>query len=458
MESSMKHSAARQELFLEGRFESCLPERASSSFGKRLLKCWTSRTLIAAAIIFVFLPPVCATTKYEKLSTDGEKAYSAGNFSEAERLFVQALQEAEKMDKSDHRIATTAYNLGLVYQVQEKFKEAEEQYLAALDLLATVYGEDHQRVGQVYVDLGDLKKTVALSSEDPKSDRAKAAEYYQKAVDIFESLYDQAESAKGSASSSTEPVDGKTSTDDDLKKASQDSDKTKKGSENQSKGTKQTKKLTSSEAGIELSKSLTHFADFYADDEDYDKAEPLYKRALEFEEAFLPEDDIKIARSKAHLAEMYCVQSKYTPAEPLFREALAILDKNPTKHIDKANIMYNFGGLYYDQGSFSDAEKYFRESIKIFEQVGTQSATDLALKNVALADVLDMQGKTEEGQALYKKSLDSLEKGSDINALLSCLKAYEKHLNMLDNKSEAEKVHNRIKELRAKAKGSAEGG
>ncbi len=74
---------------------------------------------------------------------------------------------------------------------------------------------------------------------------------------------------------------------------------------------------------------------------------------------------------------------------------------------------------------------------------------------MSLADVLDMQGKHDEAETIYKRSIGMLEKQDNPGNLVACLKGYQKHLNMSNKKEEAIAVGKRIREIKAKAAAAA---
>lgn len=379
--------------------------------------------LILGLTLLLNVQSAFAATKFEQFSNDAETAYKNRNYPEAQKLFEQAIKESDKLDKNDKRIATTYYNLGLVFQAEGNYAEAEKNLLKAVELMSYLYGADHQRCAQVYMDLADLY--VEQSGQEDKVElKTKAAEYYKKGIDIFEKIYAQ-------------------STEGDDKKPDSSGKENKKG---------EAEKPSTQSSASDLSNALRMMADFYAQDEVYPQAEPLYKRSIELEEFAVGPDDKALAKHKSKLAEMYCVQGKFKPAAPLFQEALASLEKSAPDSPDTANIMYNYGGLHFDQGEYGDAEVLFKKSLKILEKQEDAKMDDLALKSLALGEVLDLQGKVDEALGVFKKAIATLEKGEDKGPLIQALKMYQKHYLMQNNKDEASKIASKIKDLKASLK------
>jgi tetratricopeptide (TPR) repeat protein len=90
----------------------------------------------------------------------------------------------------------------------------------------------------------------------------------------------------------------------------------------------------------------------------FDKAEPLYRRALAIREKAYPAEHPAIATSLNNLGEMYSAQRRYDKAEPLLKRALAIRDKLPADHPDRRRTQDNLAALYGATGQFALAEEY----------------------------------------------------------------------------------------------------
>ncbi|MBX9688792.1 MAG: tetratricopeptide repeat protein, partial [Candidatus Obscuribacterales bacterium] len=423
-QAASRLSEIRRNVFDDSRIKNMMPANFERPRAKSVL-------LLLTLSLFLKTPFAAAATKFEQFSSEAEAAYKNRNYPEAQKCFEQALKEADKLDKNDKRIATTIYNLALVFQAEGNYAEAESNMLKALDQMIYLYGAEHQRVAQVYMDLADLY-VEEFGQENKPELKKKAAENYRKGIDIFEKIYAQSSGQEAGSSGESAP-------------AGKDAGG-KKGAQG---------KPDPQAAALDLANATRMLADFYAEDEIFNQAEPLYKRSLELEEYASGSDDKSLAKHKAKVAEFYCIQGKHKPAEPLFKEALAASEKsNGEDSIETGRILYNFGGLYYDQGSFGDAEVMFKRALKILEKDSEKNEQDLAQKSIALADVLDMEGKVEEAGSVYKKAITTLEKGEDKSVLIRGLKQYQKHYLMMNNKDEASKISARIKDL--KAKGSAQ--
>jgi tetratricopeptide (TPR) repeat protein len=342
---------------------------------------------LAILVLLALLPAAPAGAgNWEQANRAGDAAYNAGNYAEAEKQFKQALSEAETFPANDKRLATTVFNLGVLYQVEEKNDQAEPLLKRAAELVEKAFGASSERMGHVLDCLGDLYRT---------SNQKQAEEYYLKALAIYEKVL---------------------------------------GNES-----------------LDLCRPLDNVADFYAEQEDYARSEPLYRRAIDISSKD-GKPTVQLAKELSHLAEMLCVQGKYGPAEPLFTRALAAAEKSAgPEDALTGKILFNFGGLHYDQGRFAEAESLFRRSIKIMRGLSADAQGDLSMCLTALGDCLDQQGKHGDADTVYKEALDILEKRGETGNLVAGLQAYQKHLNMSNRREEALVLGRRIRELKSRA-------
>ncbi|MBX9719915.1 MAG: tetratricopeptide repeat protein, partial [Candidatus Obscuribacterales bacterium] len=321
-----------------------------------------SSGIIALSLtLMLFSPPALAATKFEQFNNAAEVAYKQKDYPAAQQNFELAIKEAEKMDKSDKRIATTVYNLSLVFQAEGNYGEAEKNMLKAADMMVFLYGPEHQRIGQVYQDIADLYLEQSGQEEKPEL-KKKAAEFYKKSAEVFEKIYSQAAGSENADKEQEKPKDAAPK------------DGTKKSDAEESN------KTPAQSAALFLSNSLRLQADLYAEDELYPQSDPLYTRSLELEEFASGPDDPDLAAHKAKMAEYWCVQQKYKKAEPLFKDAIASIEKTAPDSNNFANILYNCGGMYYDQGAFGEAEVYFKRGLKLWEKSTEMKPDDIAQK------------------------------------------------------------------------------
>ncbi len=198
----------------------------------------------------------------------------------------------------------------------------------------------------------------------------------------------------------------------------------------------------------QLTVVLDAFGDFYADQEEFDKAEPQYLRAIDISRKTIGANKLETAKREVRLADMYCLQGKFTQAEPLYQTALKTSeDAAGPESEEVGKIAFNYGSLLLDQSQYPEAEAQFRQAIKVAEIC---APTDIPLMEASLGKSLDMQKKYAEAQKTYLDAISRCEQTGDNATLIQCLKNYFRHFDIQNKKDDAAKIASRLKDIRSK--------
>ena len=101
------------------------------------------RALCALVVALLFLPvSVAGQTTWEEENRAGEKLFQEGKLADANRLFLQALQEAQKFGSNDLRLAPIYNNLALVAFVRSNFVASEGLYEKAIAVVESGRGAE----------------------------------------------------------------------------------------------------------------------------------------------------------------------------------------------------------------------------------------------------------------------------------------------------------------------------
>lgn len=101
----------------------------------------------------------------------------------------------------------------------------------------------------------------------------------------------------------------------------------------------------------------------------YDRAEPLYRRALGILENALGPENLKVADALTDLGQLCTAQDRYAQAESLYRRALAIQEKAlGVEHYRVAETLNDLAHLYIAQGLHDQAEPLVRRVAMINQQ------------------------------------------------------------------------------------------
>ncbi|MCU1283717.1 MAG: Tetratricopeptide 2 repeat protein [Acidobacteriales bacterium] len=211
------------------------------------------------------MPPV-AMFPEERWRTDLMAAKKAGferRFADAERLFAEALNDAESIVPASNHMVLTTQEFANIYMVQHKLPEAEQLLKKALDDLSA-------RAGTQPLDAVSLTNTMAMLYT------------LQSKMHDAELLYAKNLSAVEANVGWRDP---------------------------------------------QLESALSNLENSYLLQRKYAEAEPIAKRRLKIAEEFYGVDDVHLEVQLDSLAGMYVSSHKYELAEPLYRRALAIKEK-----------------------------------------------------------------------------------------------------------------------------------
>lgn len=143
---------------------------------------------------------------------------------------------------------------------------------------------------------------------------------------------------------------------------------------------------------------INNLAVFHKELEQYEDAEPLYRRALDIRRDQLGANHLDVAQSLNNLAVLYLAMGRLEDAEPLYEEALAIREDNlDPYHPDVAQSLNNLAVLYAALDRNDEAEEYYNEALDLLSATGTDAALDLhkaTLRN--LAGLYEKQGRSVE--------------------------------------------------------------
>jgi tetratricopeptide (TPR) repeat protein len=233
--------------------------------------------------------------------------YFQGDHSEAEPLYVRALEIDKRIYGADHPdVATSLNNLAELYKSQGKYSEAEPLYVRSLEIRERQLGADHPHVATSLNNLALLYESQGKYSE--------AEPLYVRSLEIRE------------------------------------------------------RQLGADHPHVAT--SLNNLAALYVSQGKYSEAEPLYLRSLKILERQLGADHPDVATSLNNLAGLYKSQGKYNEAEPLLVRSLEILERQlGADHPTVARSLFNLSVLYHETARPTAALNSIQRAIQIYEQV-----------------------------------------------------------------------------------------
>jgi tetratricopeptide (TPR) repeat protein len=144
---------------------------------------------------------------------------------------------------------------------------------------------------------------------------------------------------------------------------------------------------------------------------DYERAEHLYRTALEISEKAFGPEYVKNAIILNSLAMLLVKEGHYREAEPLLQRALSMQEKVFGRdHVDVAITLNNLGTLFEAEEKYSDAESLFRQVLSTRERVFGTNSPDVATALNNVGELLLREGKYEEAEPLFRRALQIDEK------------------------------------------------
>ncbi|MBW8017156.1 MAG: tetratricopeptide repeat protein [Planctomycetes bacterium] len=149
----------------------------------------------------------------------------------------------------------------------------------------------------------------------------------------------------------------------------------------------------------ELSQIYSHTAQ-------YEKAEPLYKRALTINEASLGKDHPNVAGALNNLAQLYQATNRLKDAEQLMKRALAINETSLGKdHPNVAGALNNLAHLYQATNRLTEAEPLMKRALTIDESSLGKDHPAVAINLNNLATLYKSTNRLKEAEPLMKRVL-----------------------------------------------------
>ncbi|MEM8948737.1 MAG: tetratricopeptide repeat protein [Pseudomonadota bacterium] len=119
-----------------------------------------------------------------------------------------------------------------------------------------------------------------------------------------------------------------------------------------------------------LGKSYNNLAAVYYTQEDFERAEPLMRRALAQLRESLGPENTEVAQTMKNLAALYYLQGNRSEAEALLKRSLEILENvHGPNHAFVATVLSNLAGLYQSENRYEDAEPLLTRSLRIWESL-----------------------------------------------------------------------------------------
>ena len=136
----------------------------------------------------------------------------------------------------------------------------------------------------------------------------------------------------------------------------------------------------------------------------YAEAEPYLVRAVALYSATAGQDE-NLATSETALGLVYRNMGRFSDSEALMKGALARRKKAPDQLTNVANSLINLAGLYRQWSRYSEAESFAREALVIREKADGESSLEVARALNVLAESLRGQGRLNDAKTTIDRAL-----------------------------------------------------
>ncbi|CAM9324990.1 unnamed protein product [Ectocarpus sp. 13 AM-2016] len=339
-----------------------------------------------------------------------------GKHKEAETLYVRSLAVDEKVYGPGHpKVAIGLNNRAEFLRSQGKYEEAEPLYVRSLAIREKAYGPDHPEIA---TSLNNLALVLESQGEYRKAEplHVRSMAMCEKLLgpdhpEVAIGLNNWAELLRSQGNyEEAEPLYARSLA-------------------------IREKVFGSDHPDVVV--GLNNWAEFVNSQGEYDKAEPLYVRSLAISERVYGPDHPVVAVCLNNLAALLCRQtgSRYERSQVDMREGARARapEYGPVDQQPGGDVGCVFSALSISitfQGKYDEAESLYVRTLAILEKIYDPDHPDVATGLNNWAQFLRDQGKYEEAEPLYVRSLAIHEKvyGTDHPAVASGLNNWAEFL------------------------------
>ena len=351
--------------------------------------------------------------------------YEAQNRSEeAEEYYLAAIEIMKRLvkknaDAYEPDLAASYNSAGIFYKKQGQFEKAEKYYLAAIEIMKRLV----EKNGYAYEPAlaASYNNAGVFYSGQGQSD--KAEKYYLAAMEIKERLVEKNIDTYGPDLARSYSAAGV---------FYDNQGKPKKAEKYYLDAIEIRERLVEKNAAAyepDLADSYNSAGVFYSDQNQPDKAEKYFLDAIEIYKRLVEKNadayEPDLAGSYNNTGIFYAVHGQPQKAEKYFLDAIEIRErlvkKNAAAYEPDLAMSYNNAGVfYYEQGRLEKAEKYYLAAIEIYERLVKENAAayepDLATVYNNAGEFYANQDHLEKSEKYYLAAIEIRERLAEKNA------------------------------------------
>src|SRR5689334_24420603 len=166
--------------------------------------------------------------------------------------------------------------------------------------------------------------------------------------------------------------------------------------------------LNASQEPAELQEAakLTESVVKLSDENQFDEALPLAKRALELREKLLPPNDIRIAISLRNLGKVYFAKKDYKAARDVFQRLLTMQEQQlGPENLRLLETLDWLAVIHYRTGNSREAEAMYNRALALREKGFGGNSVQVAHTLHALGEFYRSKGDVEHASSSYRRAL-----------------------------------------------------
>ncbi|MBI3406417.1 MAG: tetratricopeptide repeat protein [Acidobacteria bacterium] len=405
----------------------------------------------------------------------GNEALSKKQYPEAEKTYLAAIAEAEKLEPQDSRLATCLMALGFLYYVEGKLLDAKNLHMRALLILEKVRGAQAPELMPVlealsrdYLSLNQRKdaemvmlRAAAIAGKDAERNPRvlnsalmnlariyRANRKIEEAALTYDKVLKSQEESEGPGSSNIintlleigllqdsfvrdgngEPY---------FQRALALAGSTAKGQSNQG-------------GSIRMFDVMEKVGEHYKRFKKYEEAESIYRRLLAAHEVATPRDNNAVVNATIDVCVVYILQRKFEEAIPILRQALVLAEKSDPPNLATTTVVLsNLGNSLTAIGRYAESEEVWKRELAIEQTTPLPPRSTFPRAIHGLANLYTTVGRYPEAEAMYRQMLAMTEKasGSESPLNIGILSGYSSMLRKAGRTTEAAAMQDRAKAL-----------
>jgi tetratricopeptide (TPR) repeat protein len=159
------------------------------------------------------------------------------------------------------------------------------------------------------------------------------------------------------------------------------------------------------EQSLQAALAYANVASIHKRAQRYDRASPLYRKALSIYQQLLGPDHPRTASILTEIGLLEMEDGNYTLAERDMLHALQIVSRPPGWNFERWIGETDLGILRFRQGKYNEAAQWLTHSANLQEEAGIHAGPDLALTLETLSKVRDKQRRFDDAQQLRDKAV-----------------------------------------------------